>query len=331
MKAILEKLFNHSVLSQSEAENVMLNITRNQYNDNEISSFISVYRMRNIEVEELLGFRNALLQSRVKLNFDEFNPIDIVGTGGDGKNTFNISTCACFVVAGAGYKVAKHGNYGASSISGASNVIELHGVKFTNDESKLKESIDKCGVAYLHAPLFTPALKSVAGIRKSLKFKNLFNMLGPLVNPCLPKNQLLGTADLTQLRLYTIVYQKLDINYYVVNSLDGYDEISLTSDFKVSGNNETKVYNPEEIGFNKIKQEEIFGGKTAEEAKQIFDNILDNKAKISQKNCVLANAAFAIKTINRDKSIAECLNEAEMSLESGRAAETFKKFVTINS
>ncbi len=331
MKAILEKLFNHEVLTSDEAKNLLVNVTQGKYNENQVSALLTVYRMRDITVDEIIGFREALMQSQNPLDFNAFNPIDIVGTGGDGKNTFNISTCSCFVVAGAGYKVAKHGNYGATSVSGASNVIELHGVKFTNDPDALTRSIDQCGIVYMHAPLFTPAMKGVAPVRKSLQFKTIFNLLGPLVNPCRPKNQLLGTADLSQLRLYTNVYQKLNINYGVVTSLDVYDEISLTGEFKVASNTLERIYTPEMFDFKRVAMNEIFGGQTAEDAKNIFDSVLENCATAAQKNVVVANAGFAIHTINQQKSVEVCMAEARESIESGRALATLKKFVELNS
>lgn len=331
MKAILEKLFNHEVLTRGEAKELLINISQEKYKDSQIAALLTVYRMRDITVDEIVGYREALMQSQNPLDFSAFKPIDIVGTGGDGKNTFNISTCSCFVVAGAGYKVAKHGNYGATSVSGASNVIELHGVKFTSDHSQLTRSIEECGMAYMHAPFFTPAMMAVGPVRKSLQFKTIFNLLGPLVNPCRPQNQLLGTADLTQMRLYTNVYQTLDINYGVVNSLDGYDEISLTGDFKVATNSTEKIYTPESYNFKRVQMNEIFGGQTAEEAKAIFDNVLMNKATEAQKNVVIANAGFAIHIINQQKSVEDCMAEARESIESGRALATLKKFVELNS
>lgn len=331
MKAILEKLFNHEVLTRGEAKELLINISQEKYKDSQIAALLTVYRMRDITVDEIVGYREALMQSQNPLDFSAFKPIDIVGTGGDGKNTFNISTCSCFVVAGAGYKVAKHGNYGATSVSGASNVIELHGVKFTSDHSQLTRSIEECGMAYMHAPFFTPAMMAVGPVRKSLQFKTIFNLLGPLVNPCRPQNQLLGTADLTQTRLYTNVYQTLDINYGVVNSLDGYDEISLTGDFKVATNSTEKIYTPESYNFKRVQMNEIFGGQTAEEAKAIFDNVLMDKATEAQKNVVIANAGFAIHIINQQKSVEDCMAEARESIESGRALATLKKFVELNS
>ncbi|MBO7145400.1 MAG: anthranilate phosphoribosyltransferase [Salinivirgaceae bacterium] len=331
MKAILEKLFNHEVLTRDEAKELLINISQEKYKDSQIAALLTVYRMRDITVDEIVGYREALMQSQNPLDFSAFKPIDIVGTGGDGKNTFNISTCSCFVVAGAGYKVAKHGNYGATSVSGASNVIELHGVKFTSDHSQLTRSIEECGMAYMHAPFFTPAMMAVGPVRKSLQFKTIFNLLGPLVNPCRPQNQLLGTADLTQMRLYTNVYQTLDINYGVVNSLDGYDEISLTGDFKVATNSTEKIYTPESYNFKRVQMNEIFGGQTAEEAKAIFDNVLMDKATEAQKNVVIANAGFAIHIINQQKSVEDCMAEARESIESGRALATLKKFVELNS
>ena len=331
MKAILEKLFNHEALTRDEAKSLLINVTEGKYNDNQVAALLTVYRMRDIKVDEMVGFREALMQSQNPLDFKAFKPIDIVGTGGDGKNTFNISTCSCFVVAGAGYKVAKHGNYGATSVSGASNVMELHGVKFTNDPAKLTRSIDECNIVYMHAPLFTPAMKGVAPVRKSLQFKTIFNLLGPLVNPSRPQYQLLGTADLMQLRLYANVYQALNMNYGVVTSIDGYDEISLTGEFKVATNTSEHVYTPESLDFKRIAMSDIFGGQTADEAKAIFDNVLMNKATESQKNVVIANAGFAIHIINQQKSVEDCMAEARESIESGRALATLKKYVELNS
>lgn len=331
MKKILTRLFNHEILSRQEAEKIMSDMTRGVYNEVQTAALLTVYKMRSPSVEELIGFRNSLLESRIRIDLSDYNAIDIVGTGGDGKNTFNISTCACFVVAGAGYRVAKHGNYGATSVSGASNVMEQHGVKFTNDESRLRRSIEGCGMAYLHAPLFNPAMKAVAPVRKALQVSTLFNLLGPLVNPSLPANQLLGVANLELLRLYAQTFQTLGMEFAVVTSLDGYDEISLTDSFKVIMKHYERIYRPDELGVPSIRQEELFGGSTPEEAARIFDNVLTGKATVSQTNCVLINAAFAIQILEPSKSIGECLETARASLVGGKAAETLKKFIALNS
>lgn len=331
MKKILTRLFNHEILSRQEAEKIMSDMTRGVYNEVQTAALLTVYKMRSPSVEELIGFRNSLLESRIRIDLSDYNAIDIVGTGGDGKNTFNISTCACFVVAGAGYRVAKHGNYGATSVSGASNVIEQHGVKFTNDESRLRRSIEGCGMAYLHAPLFNPAMKAVAPVRKALQVSTLFNLLGPLVNPSLPANQLLGVANLELLRLYAQTFQTLGMEFAVVTSLDGYDEISLTDSFKVIMKHYERIYRPDELGLPSIRQEELFGGSTPEKAARIFDNVLTGKATVSQTNCVLINAAFAIQILEPSKSIGECLETARASLAGGKAAETLKKFIALNS
>lgn len=253
-----------------------------------------------------------------------------MGTGGDGKNTFNISTCACFVVAGAGYKVAKHGNYGATSVSGASNVIEQHGVRFTNNPDTLKRSMEECNIAYLHAQLFNPAMKFVGPVRKTLGVRTLFNLLGPLVNPCCPAYQLLGVADLSQMRLYTNVFYKLGIDFAVVNSLDSYDEISLTDEFKVMTRNYERIYRPQALGFKDARPEELFGGVCKEDAARIFDNILTGHATPAQTQCVIVNAAFAIQVMEPQKEIEECIAIARESLDSGRALATLKKFIEIN-
>ncbi|MCD8043902.1 MAG: anthranilate phosphoribosyltransferase [Tannerellaceae bacterium] len=330
MKDILYRLFEHQFLGKEEAKEILQNIAEGKYNDCQISSLITVFLMRNISVEELTGFREALLEMRVPVDLSEYKVIDIVGTGGDGKNTFNISTAACFAVAGAGYPVVKHGNYGATSVSGASNVMEQHGIVFSKDISKLRESMDKCNMAYLHAPLFNPALKAVAPVRKSLAVRTFFNMLGPLVNPVIPTYQLLGVYNLPLLRLYSYTYQESGTRFGVVHSLDGYDEISLTSEFKVSMPEMEKIYTPEMIGFERCKEEELFGGETVEDAAAIFDAVLNNTATAPQKNCVIVNAAFAIQVICPEKRIEECIAEARESIESGKALNVFKKFIQIN-
>lgn len=330
MKEILTRLFAHEVLAQNEARTLMTGITKGEYNDAQVASLLTVFQMRGIKVEELIGFREALLDARVPVDLSDWKPIDIVGTGGDGKNTFNISTCSCFVVAGAGGHVAKHGNYGATSVSGASNVMEAHGVKFTNDESQLRKSIDESGVAYLHAPLFSPAMKGVAPVRKALKVRTVFNLLGPMINPCKPAYQLLGVANLAQMRLYTNTLQTLGVGFVIVNSLDGYDEISLTDKFKIVTNDYETICQPSDLGFETVPQSALFGGDTVEAAARIFDNVLANQAEPSQKNCVVANAAYAIQAYS-GKPIEECLAMARESIESGKALAAFKKFVEINS
>lgn len=330
MKQILSRLFNHEELSSSETRQIMLNIAQGQYPEAQIAALLTAFQMRGITVDELIGFREALMQTRVPIDFSPYKPIDIVGTGGDGKNTFNISTCACFVVAGAGYKVAKHGNYGATSVSGASNVIEQHGVRFTNDESVLRRSIEECNIAYLHAQLFNPAMKVVGPVRKALGIRTLFNLLGPLVNPSRPAYQMLGVADLPQMRLYTNVFYKLGIDFAVVNSLDSYDEISLTGEFKVITRQNEHIYHPQDLGFDKFAQNQLTGGVTKEEAATIFDHVLQNESTEAQKQCVLMNAAFAIQIMEPLLSIEECLDKARLSLESGKALAALKKFIEIN-
>ena len=322
MKDLLYRLFEHQYMGRSEAQQVLAGIAAGNYNPEQVSALITVFLMRSISVEELAGFRDALLEMRRPADLSEYEPIDIVGTGGDGKNTFNVSTAASFVVAGAGYNVVKHGNYGATSVSGASNVIERHGVRFTDDRDRLRASLDACGIAYLHAPLFNPAMKAVAPIRKHLAVRTFFNLLGPLVNPALPKYQLLGVYNLSLFRLYNYAYQSGDTRFGVVYSMDGYDEISLTSEFKVATPEKEQVFTPEQIGLNRCRPEE---------AARIFDAVLNNTATAAQRDCVLANAAFAIRVICPDKEVAECLAEARESLLGGKAAAAFRKFVEINS
>lgn len=331
MKTILTRLFCHEELTSEETKQILLNITRQQYPDAQIAALLTAFQMRGITVDELLGFREALMETRLPIDLTPYRPIDIVGTGGDGKNTFNISTCACFIVAGAGYAVAKHGNYGATSVSGASNVIEAHGVKFSNDPDTLRRSIEECGMAYLHAPLFNPAMKFVASVRKALGVRTIFNLLGPLVNPCKPTYQLLGVADLTQMRLYTQAFYKMGIDFAVVSSLDGYDEISLTNEFKVMTRGYEQVFRPEQLGMRSIAPEELWGGETKEEAAAIFDHVLEGTATEAQTQCVLTNAAFAIQVMEPTKEIEECMAIARESLESGASLRTLKRFVELNS
>ncbi|MFA6580369.1 MAG: anthranilate phosphoribosyltransferase [Paludibacter sp.] len=329
MKQILNQLFNHQSLSRAEAAEVMTNIAAGKYNDSQIAAFISVYLMRSIELDEVIGFRDALLQLAIPMDLSEFDALDIVGTGGDGKNTFNISTCSCFAVAGAGYKVAKHGNYGATSVSGSSNVLEYYGAKFTTDINIIKRSLDDSGFAYLHAPICNPAMKNVAPVRKGLGVRTFFNVLGPLISPVRPRYQCLGVYSLKMMRLYNYIYQNLGCEYSIVHSLDGYDEISLTDTCKVVNNKGEFVYTPEQLGFKTLKQEELWGGSTIDEAAQIFMNVLDNKATDAQRDAVIINSAFAIQTRSSYKPLEQCKAEAAESLAGGYAKKAFVKFVEI--
>ena len=331
MKELLYKMFEHKNLTREEAKQVLLNISDGMYNDSQLSAFMTVFLMRSITTEELAGFREAILERRIAVDLDGEDAIDIVGTGGDGKNTFNISTAACFVVAGAGYRVIKHGNYGASSVSGASNVLEQHGVKFTADPERLQRSLDESRMAYLHAPFFSPALKSVGGVRRALGVRTFFNMLGPMVNPVMPQYQLLGVYNLKLARLYNYIYQESGIHYTIVHSLEGYDEVSLTSPFKVIDNTGENIFTPQQIGFSEYREEELSGGETVAEASVIFDRVLAGMATNGQIDCVLANAAFAIKTLRPALSLADAIAAARESVKSGRAREAFLKFVELNS
>ncbi len=332
MKEILAKILNHEELSREETKNVLIGITKSEYPTEQITALITGLQMRGITVDELLGFRDGILETGVPVPLDCDRYIDVVGTGGDRKNTFNISTTSCFVIAGAGYKVAKHGNYAATSTSGASNVIANHGVKFTDDLDQLNRCMDECGIVYLHAQLFARAMKFVGPIRKALPFPTFFNLLGPIVNPSQPQCQLLGVANLDQMRLYNNVYQKIGIDYGIVNTIDGYDEISLTGDFKVTTNQYEKIFSPDDLGFAKAKPEELVAGATELEAKDIFDAVLENRCLPAQKNIVLANAAFGIQVLERgQKTIEECIEIARESIESGSALKTFQKFVALNS
>ena len=332
MIEILGKILNHEELTREETKNVLIGITQSQYPTEQITALITGLQMRGITVDELLGFRDGILETGVPVPLKCDRYIDVVGTGGDRKNTFNISTTSCFVIAGAGYKVAKHGNYAATSTSGASNVIANHGVKFTDNLDQLNRCLDEVGIVYLHAQLFARAMKFVGPIRKALPFPTFFNLLGPIVNPSQPQCQLLGVANLDQMRLYNNVYQKIGIDYGIVNTIDGYDEISLTGDFKVTTNQYERIFSPDDLGFSKAKPEELVAGATELEAKEIFDSVLENRCLPAQKNIVLANAAFGIQVLEKgQKSIEECIAIARESIDSGAALRTFKKFVELNS
>ena len=325
MKKILEKLFDHNYLEYEESKKVLKEISSKKYNNSQVASFLTVFKMRNPSVQEIEGFRDALLDLCVKIDLSsDFETIDLCGTGGDGKNTFNISTISSFVVAGAGYKVTKHGNYGVSSSCGSSDVLQQLGIKLSNDDGYLKKCLDKGNFCYLHAPLFHPAMKNVAGVRKELEFKTFFNILGPLVNPLQPKNQLCGVYNLEISRLYGYVFENSKKNYSILYSLDGYDEISLTSDFMKISRNDSTINSPDYFGFNKINPDEIKGGESIKDSASIFTKILENKATKSQTDVVLANSAIAIQTIT-NKTIDECLSIARQSIDSGNALNCLKR------
>ncbi|MFI3318834.1 MAG: anthranilate phosphoribosyltransferase [Rikenellaceae bacterium] len=331
MKSTLTKLFRYENLDSATSRELLHNIARGEYNQAQIAALMSIFLMRPITLEELSGFREALMELRTPISFGDDEYIDIVGTGGDGKDTFNISTCSSIVVAAAGYRVVKHGNYGASSISGASNVMESHGVKFTADNDALRRSLDGCNLAYLHAPLFNSALKAVAEVRRNFGLRNFFNMLGPTLNPAEPKYQLLGVYNLEMLRLYNYLFQRMDRDYAVVHSLDGYDEISLTKEFKVSSKHGERIYAPEELGFSRACESDLFGGESIEDASAIFDSVLNGSSSTAQRDCVIANAAFAITVIDPAKSIEEAIAIARETIDSSRASETLKQFIKLNS
>lgn len=332
MKKILNRLFNHQYLDRAEAGEIMKRMAAGEYNESQIAALISVFLMRSITIEEFLGFADALLELRTNVDrLQAYNPIDIVGTGGDNKNTFNISTLSCFVVAAAGYKVAKHGNYGATSVSGASTVMAQHGVKFTNDVSKLEKSLDKTNIAFLHAPLFNDALKVVAPVRKALAVRTFYNMLGPVVNPIMPKRTVLGVFNLKMARMYFYIYQQTNVDYSIIHSLDGYDEISLTGDFKIINRKGENIFSPEQIGLEQCEEKDLSGGATPQEAAKIFDDVINNVATKAQKNAVLANSAVAIQTINPDLTFTECLSQAREAIDSGNLKKTFNQFLLYNS
>ena len=329
MKKILQILFEHKTLSKQQAQDVLLNIGKGMYNEHEITSFMTVYLMRSITIEELQGFRDALLELSVQANFDGFETIDIVGTGGDGKNTFNISTLACFIVAGAGQKVTKHGNYGASSISGSSNVMEELGYKFKSDNEQLKNELDAANICFLHAPFFHPALKMVGPIRKNLGVRTFFNMLGPMVNPAKPTYQLVGVYSLEMARIYNYLLQQTGNPFTIIHGLDGYDEISLTNDTKVITQDGEKIMTPEQLGKRSVSPEDIYGGNSVEEAAKIFQRIIKGEGSFAQNAVVLANAAMALHCTGSYKTYDDAYNAAVDSLESGKAFQSLQTLISL--
>ncbi|WP_113924493.1 anthranilate phosphoribosyltransferase [Cognataquiflexum aquatile] len=327
MKDILNHLIEHRSLSKDQAKEVLKKITSGSYNSSQIAAFLTVYLMRSITVEELGGFREAMLELCIPVEIAEYDAMDLCGTGGDGKDTFNISTLASFIVAGAGQNVAKHGNTGVSSICGSSNLLAHFGYEFTNDISKIRKSLDEAGICFLHAPLFHPAMKNVGPIRKELGVKTFFNMLGPMVNPSFPKKQLVGVFSLELARLYAYLYQEHDGNFSILHALDGYDEISLTGDFKMISNSGEKLLSPESIGLPKISPDSILGGETVEESARIFDNILKGKGTVPQNSVVLANAAAALVTADPKLGFESALEKAKDSLYGGNALKVFNALV----
>ncbi len=329
MKKILQYLFEHKTLSRQKAKEVLVNIGKGVYNEHEVTAFMTVYLMRSITIEELQGFQDALLELCVKVDLNGFDTMDIVGTGGDGKNTFNISTLACFIVAGTGQKVAKHGNYGASSVSGASNVMEQLGYKFKNENDKLKREVEEAGICFLHAPMFHPALKTVGPIRKNLAMRTFFNMLGPMVNPATPKYQLVGVYNLEMARVYNYLLQLTEKAFTIIHSLDGYDEISLTNDTKVITNEGEKIMTPEQLGKRMVSPEDISGGSSVEEAAKIFSKILTGEGTWAQNAVVLANAAMALNCTGKYKTYDDAYNDAVKSLESDKANDCLQKLISL--
>ncbi|RYY41235.1 MAG: anthranilate phosphoribosyltransferase [Chitinophagaceae bacterium] len=329
MKKLLQHLFEHKTLPRAEARQVMLGIAEGCYNDTELAAFLTVYLMRSISIDELTGFRDGLLELALPADLSEYRPIDIVGTGGDGKNTFNISTLACLVVAGTGTKVAKHGNYGASSVSGASNVMEMLGYRFTNEGGQLRRELDGAGFTFLHAPLFHPALKAVAGIRRNLGLRTFFNMLGPLVNPARPAYQLIGVYSPELLRIYNYLLQQQESGFTLIHGLDGYDEVSLTNDTKVITPAGERVCSAVELGKRTVLPSDISGGSSVEEAAAIFRKILKGEGTWAQNAVVLANAALSLHGSGGFVSYDDAYEAAVESLESGRAQGVLDKLISL--
>jgi anthranilate phosphoribosyltransferase len=328
MKTVLNELIDHQSLTKANAHQVLIELASGKYNPSQMSSFMTVYMMRNITVEELQGFRDAMLELCIPVRFDQ--PVmDVCGTGGDGKNTFNISTLSSFVVAAAGQPVAKHGNYGVSSACGSSNVLEYFGYKFTNDVDELKRSLDRSNICFMHAPLFHPAMKNVAPIRKELGVKTFFNMLGPMVNPAFPKRQLVGVFSLELARQYGYLYQDTDKDFVILHSLDGYDEISLTGPFKYFSNNGEQLAEPADLGLPVVKEEDLSGGDTVKESARIFMNVLEGKGTPQQNAAVIANAGMALYCADQKSGLSPAVEKAKEALNSGKVLTAFKNLLNL--
>ena len=327
MKAILNRLIEHKTLDKGTARTILLDLAQGKYNQSQVAAFLTVYMMRSITVEELEGFRDAMLELCLALDLDDYDAIDLCGTGGDGKDTFNISTLSSFVVAGAGQKVAKHGNNGVSSVCGSSNLLAHFGYKFTNEKEELIRNLEEANICFLHAPLFHPAMKNVAPIRKALGVKTFFNMLGPMVNPSFPKKQMVGVFDLELARLYAYLFQQSEKQFMIIHALDGYDEISLTGDFKMITNRGEQILSPDVLGLHRLKPEALSGGKTIEDSARIFEHILKGEGTREQNEVIIANAGLALFCAAPEEGMDNALERAKTSLESGRALDTFKKLI----
>tara|TARA_R110001583_G_scaffold8075_3_gene39404 strand:- start:1946 stop:2941 length:996 start_codon:yes stop_codon:yes gene_type:complete len=327
MKNILHHLFEYKTLSKQEAEEVLVQITKGEFNEAQIIAFLTVFQMRSISVDELSGFRTALLKMGIPVNLSDYNCIDLCGTGGDTKNTFNISTLASFIVAGAGEMVSKHGNYSVSSFCGSSNVIEYLGYQFKDKESELKEDLERSNICFLHAPRFNPAMKNVASIRRNLGIRTFFNMLGPLVNPSQPKHQIVGVYDLELARLYQYVLQETETKYTIIHNIDGYDEIALTDKVKLISNDREEILSPHDLGFKLLAPEELYGGQSVEEAAKLFVKILKGNGSEAQNSVCIANAGVAIHCLHSELSREDAFDRARVSLESGQALNALNKLV----
>jgi len=328
MKKILNRLTQYETLTENESRNIIIDISEGKLNTSQISSFLTIFMIRNITIEELNGFRKALIELSLKIDLKEFDPIDLCGTGGDEKDTFNISTLASFVTAGSGVKVAKHGNYGVSSSCGSSNVLEYLDLKFNNDSDKIRKAVDKANICFLHAPLFHPAMKNVAPVRKELGLKTFFNMLGPMVNPSMPEKQVVGVYNLELARIYNYLYQTTDINYNIIHSIDGYDEISLTNGTKVYSRESEFILGSEDFNLKNIDSNNIIGGKDIKSSSKIFMDVLNGKGSTDQENVVCANASLAI-AISKDVSIIEAFNQAKESIKTKNALKCFNDLINI--
>ena len=327
MKATLNHLLQYQTLDQKTAHQTLLKMGKGEYNPAQIASFLTVFALRGITVEELIGFRDAMLELCLSVDLQAFDPIDVCGTGGDGKDTFNISTLSAFVVAGAGQRVAKHGNHGVSSAVGSSTVLEYLGIRFSDDRAYLQRKIETAGICYLHAPLFHPAMKHVAPVRKELGVKTFFNMLGPMTNPARPKKQMVGVYSLELMRLYAYIYEQSGVDYLIVHALDGYDEVSLTGNFKINTAHNEQILSPKQLGLDTFAPSELSSGHTLDDAAHIFLNVLNDQATPAQKQAVLANSALALHAANPALSLLDAVATAKESLESKRALLCFKKLI----
>lgn len=325
MSSLVEDILEGRRLSVEEGRSLMEEMLHDQFPLPRVAALVTCIRVRGVTVDLLDGFSQALLDAATPVDLRTDNLVDVCGTGGDGKDSFNISTTVAFILAGAGYKVAKHGNVAVSSSCGSSNVLEALGVPLTADTSRLQRSLEQSGVCFLHAPLFHPALRRFGPMRKELGFKTVFNALGPLVNPVRPSYQFAGVYNLELQRLYSTLLQRRGGRFAVVHSLDGYDEVSLTGVARVTTRQGTYELRPRDLGVSTLSPESIRGPGDAVAGAALITAILEGRGSSAHEDVTCANAAVAIHSFEGGGELSYCMERARESLRSGRALQALRR------